>query len=338
MKKNLTTIASALSLASAVTLALSLAATPQARAQAPSDPAPAPSDAVGTDADGGAAGGEAQPSIYDKALLGPKHIELGHDLQMDLPEGIALFEQPTAGELMEKMGNGGGNEGLLALVTDPKADWMVIVTYDDEGYVKDDEAAKLDANGLLDEIRQGTEAANRARQKHGIAPIEVVGWDEPPRYEPEPHHLVWAVRGRSEGHDIVNFNTRVLGRRGVASLNLVDDPANLAVSKPQAATLLAATTFKVGSRYADYQAGTDKTAEYGLAALIAGGAGAAALKVAKVGLLAKLGGKLIALLIAFKKVVIVAALGVVGLIQKLLGGTKKTASTAASSGPANPAG
>lgn len=327
--------ASAVALSTTLALALTLSAAPFARAQAPSDPAPA--DAAAPDGSAGEPEAAAQPSIYDKALMGPKHVDLGHDLQMDLPEGMALFEQPTAGELMEKMGNGGRNSGLLALVTDPNADWMVIVTYDDEGYVKDDDAAKLDAAGLLDEIRQGTEAANRRRQEAGIPPVEVVGWDEPPRYEAEAHHLVWAVRGRAEGREIVNFNTRVLGRRGVASLNLVDDPANLATSKPQAGSLLAATTFKVGSRYADFQPGTDKAAEYGLAALIAGGAGAAALKVAKVGLLAKLGGKLIAILIAFKKLIIVAALGVVGLIQKLFGGGKKTAA-AAPSEPSIPAG
>lgn len=334
MRNFRSSFASAVSVSSI--LALALTATPLAHAQTPPEPTPAPADAAIPDT--GAPEGAAQPSIYDKALIGPKHVDLGHELQMDLPEGLALFEQPTAGELMEKMGNGGRDPGLLALVTDPNADWMVIVTYEDEGYVKDDDAAKLDANGLLDEIRQGTEAANRARQKHGIPPVEVVGWDEPPRYEPEAHHLVWAVRGRSEGHEIVNFNTRVLGRRGVASLNLVDDPANLASSKPQAATLLAATTFRVGARYADFQPGTDKAAEYGLAALVAGGAGAAALKVAKVGLLAKLGGKLIAILIAFKKVVIVAALGAVGLLQKLFGGGKKPTATATSGGPANPAG
>ncbi|MBK7977036.1 MAG: DUF2167 domain-containing protein [Deltaproteobacteria bacterium] len=335
MKIARSALVSASAIPTALALALSVAFTPLARAQTPAEPTPAPSDAAPAEA--GDADTAGQPSIYDKAIVGPKHVDLGHDLQMEVPEGIALFEQPTAGELMEKMGNGGGNPGLLALVTDPRADWMVIVTYEDEGYVKDDDAAKLDPNGLLDDIRQGTEAANRAREKHGIAPVEVVGWDEPPRYEPDTHHLVWAVRGRSEGRDIVNFNTRVLGRKGVASLNLVDDPANLPTSKPQAGALLAATTFTAGARYADYQPGTDKVAEYGLAALVAGGAGAAALKVAKVGLLAKFGGKLIALLIAFKKVVIIAALGVVGLIQKLFGGGKKVAVGASTIAPSDPA-
>ena len=54
-------------------------------------------------------------------------------------------------------------------------------------------------------------------------------------------------------------------------------------------------------------------------------------------MLAKFGGKLIALLIAFKKVVIIAALGVVGLIQKLFGGGKKVAVGASTIAPSDPA-
>lgn len=316
MKRTHTTLVSATSL-HLVALLLLLSWLPAARAQAPDA-----GDPQGEQAEQGDAG----ESVFSKAVLGPKQVDLGHDLVIDLPEGYALFEQPTAGELMERMGNP-SRDGLVALVTKRESEWLVTVTYDDEGYVKDDDAAKLDAAELLDSIRQGTEAANRQRQKRGIPAVEVVGWDEPPAYHADVHHLVWAVHGRSEGHEIVNFNTRVLGRRGVASLNLIDDPSNLTNSKPEAATLLAATTFKVGSRYQDFQANNDKVAEYGLAALIAGGAGAAALKVAKVGLLAKFGGKLIALLIAFKKVVIVAALGVVGFLQKLFGGGKKKAPT-----------
>ncbi len=270
----------------------------------------------------------AKPDPFAKATFGPKTVDLGHDLSLELPEGFAIFEGPEARALMEKMGNP-GRDNLLAIVTTRGGGWMVTVTYDEEGYVKDDDAEKLDANGLLESIRKGTAAANEIREKRGIPTIDVVGWDEPPRYERDVHHLVWAVRGRASEHDVVNFNTRVLGRRGVASLNLIDDPDGLPTSKPEAAKLLAATTFKTGSRYQDFEAKNDKVAEYGLAALIAGGAGAAALKIAKVGLLAKFSGKILALFIAFKKAIIAAALGVVGFLQKLTGRGKKNPPMAA---------
>jgi uncharacterized membrane-anchored protein len=53
--------------------------------------------------------------------------------------------------------------------------------------------------------------------------------------------------------------------------------------KPAAQTMLAALDFDDGKRYADFNASTDKVAEYGLAALVVGVA------AKKLGLLATLG-------------------------------------------------
>jgi uncharacterized membrane-anchored protein len=66
------------------------------------------------------------------------------------------------------------------------------------------------------------------------------------------------------------------------------------------------TNFTAGNRYADFNDKTDKVAEYGIAALVAGGV------AAKLGLFAKLA----ALLLAFKKLVIVAVAAVGSAIWK----------------------
>ncbi len=68
----------------------------------------------------------------------------------------------------------------------------------------------------------------------------------------------------------------------------MSSPERIAAEKTNAAALLAATSFKPGARYEDFNKKTDKVAEYGLMGLIAGGVGLAALKVAKVGLIAGL--------------------------------------------------
>ena len=71
--------------------------------------------------------------------------------------------------------------------------------------------------------------------------------------------------------------------------------------------------FNPGFRYAEFNKGTDKMAEYGLGALIAGGV------AAKLGLF----GKLFALLIAFKKLILVGLLAIGGGIAKLFGRKKE---------------
>ena len=172
----------------------------------------------------------------------------------------------------------------------------ITIRYTEEGYVKDDEAAKLKPDELLKQLHDGTEEANEERGKRGFKPLHVAGWSEPPRYEARPHHMVWGMRLRREGQptDSINFNTRVLGRKGFVAINLIDAVDAIESSKPAAAAILAATTYTPGARYEDFNGKTDKVAEYGLTALVLGGAGLAALKVAKVGLLAKFGAKLIA--------------------------------------------
>ena len=41
------------------------------------------------------------------------------------------------------------------------------------------------------------------------------------------------MRGESEGEQIVNFNTRVLGRKGVMEVKLVVDPDKLSATLPR---------------------------------------------------------------------------------------------------------
>jgi uncharacterized membrane-anchored protein len=285
------------------------------------EPAPAASAAewgADEDEDKADAGGE-QPRYHP--VHGPSRVALGHELTVDLPDGFFLLEKKDADEMMRRFGNQ-EDSSLLAVVLKPDSSWIVTVSYDAEGYVKDEDGEKLDANEILKAITEGTDEGNKYRAEHGFKPLHVEGWSESPHYDRKTHHLIWGVRASDADGTSINYNTRVLGRRGYASLNLIDEPEKLAESKLEAATLLGVTHFDTGARYEDFDAKSDKVAEYGLAALVAGGAGAAALKLAKVGLLAKFGGKLIALLIAGKKAIVALLIGVGAWAKKFLG--KKT--------------
>ena len=257
---------------------------------------------------------------------GPKTIDLGHDMTLALPENYMFFDKDQANQLMESMGNP-HLDSRMGIVVRDGGSWMVSITYEEGGYVKDDEAAKMDADEILNAIREGTEEANKFRAEKGFPALHVDGWTEPPQYDAKAHHLVWGIKGSSSSGSSVNYNTRVLGRKGYASLNLIDDVDKIEASKPEARTLLAATTFNSGARYEDFDSKKDKVAEYGLAALVAGGAGAVALKLVKVGLLAKFGGKLIALLLLGKKFVVLALLAFASFFRRLFGKKPATPAT-----------
>jgi uncharacterized membrane-anchored protein len=301
-----------------------------AKADKEAKPEEAAGAAQGDDGDGDEAEAQEKPEFVP--IEGPHKVDAGHDVMIDLPADYLFLDAPQAKKFMEKLGNL-WNDDLLGVITKGGATWIVTVRYTEDGYVKDDEAEKMDADEILGAIKEGTEEANKERSKRGFKGLNVMGWSEPPRYERPVHHLVWGINGHTEGDDdnTINFNTRVLGRKGFVSLNLIDGAKTIEASKPSVAALLAATSFKTGSRYEDFDSKTDKIAEYGLAALVAGGAGAAALKLVKVGLLAKFGGKLLAILIAGKKAIVLALLAVGAFFKKLFGG-KQAQPAAASAG------
>ena len=261
------------------------------------------------------AGAQAPPAANAETYrwqLGPKALELGHEVQLQLPAGYVFLGMPDADRFLKKNGSF-DNEGVLGVVMsqDEKQGWGVILDYQEAGYVKDDE--KLDADELLKAIRQGTEEGNKERVAHGFPALSVGNWSEPPHYDRATHRLVWALPATSTNGTTINYNTRVLGRRGYVSLNLLSGADRIATEKTNAATLLAATSFKSGARYEDFDKKHDKVAEYGLMGLILGGAGIAA--VAKVGFLAKIGG----LLLAAKKLVIGFFVLIGAGIKKLFG-------------------
>jgi uncharacterized membrane-anchored protein len=228
---------------------------------------------------------------------GPTLVSLGQVAQLQVPAGYVFLGAEDTKTLMEQMGNvSDGSE--LGMVTGASEDstWFVIFEQRDIGYVRDDDKDDIDAEAILESIREGTEEANKIRAERGIPGIHVVGWQTPPRYDETTNNLTWAILGRDEeGGDVVNFNVRLLGRQGFVSASLVEDAAQIAAARPHLDLLLGGFGYKTGYKYAEFREG-DKIAQYGLAALVVGGAGAAAAKAGLLGALGKLiakGGKLI---------------------------------------------
>ena len=111
----------------------------------------------------------------------------------------------------------------------------------------------------------------------------------------------------------LNYNIRVLGRRGVLVLNAVAEMDQLDQIKSAMSQVMGFVEFTDGHRYADFVPGSDKVAEYGIAALIAGGV------AAKAGLFKVL----LAALIGLKKLLAVALAAGAAFFRKLMG-RKKT--------------
>lgn len=187
--------------------------------------------------------------------------------------------------------------------------WAVVVSYSDEGYVSDDDAQKIDYDDMLKTMKAAVHDANAERQRQGYGSLELVGWAAKPHYDASGKKLYWAKELEFDGNKehTLNYAIRVLGRRGYLSLNAVSAMSEMPKVQAGMQGVLDMAEFTPGERYADYNSSTDKTAAYGLAALVAGGI------AAKAGLF----GKLLALLLAAKKLVVVALAAIAAFVKKL---------------------
>ena len=231
---------------------------------------------------------------------GPTSGDLGRTASVDVPAGFRFVGHTGATKFMELTENPSDGDELGVLLHDDS--WFVVFTFDESGYVKDDEKDKLEADKILTSIRKGTEHANKVRAERGWASMEILGWQQAPFYDPGTHNLTWSIRGRSEGDTTINHSVRLLGRHGVMHVDLVAASDEMGEALPAFNEMLHGFSFREGQRYAEFKPG-DRIAQYGLTGLIVGGTGAALIKT---GLLQK-----------FWKLIVVGFMAVAGFIKRL---------------------
>ncbi len=192
--------------------------------------------------------------------------------------------------------------------------WAVVITYSDDGHVEDSDAESIDYNELLKTMQEATKENSAERVKQGFPAMDFVGWAEQPRYDKATHKLYWAKNLKIADTDdnTLNYDVRILGRSGFLSMNAVAPMSGIESVKQSMTEILPMADLNEGKRYADFDSSKDKVAEYGIAALIAGGI------AAKTGILKIVG---IALL-KFIKPIIVGVIALGGIASKFLFGRK----------------
>jgi uncharacterized membrane-anchored protein len=260
----------------------------------------------------------AQAQQLGPDATGPANVTLKDGIAtFHLPKGYSFIgPEKTTKLLNEKGGGASGNE--LGVVVKAGQDFAIFLSYSKDGYVEDKDADKIDANKILDSIKEGTESSNEKRKENGVAAMHVTGWSEAPHYDKARHVVVWAIEARTDGapKPVVNYNTRMLGREGVLSVNLVIDSDLLAKNKPESEKIQNAIEFSQGKRYTDYKIG-DKIAAGGLIALIAGG-----VLLKKAGILAFLFAFIKPILLGGWKLILIAVAAVSGTFKKLFNRNK----------------
>jgi uncharacterized membrane-anchored protein len=235
-------------------------------------------------------------------------------------EGFQFLGHDDARKVLEQYWGNPPDDSVLGLLVpdaaglDSDHSWAVVVTYADEGHVDDEDAAKVDYDEVMQEMKEASADENAARKEQGYSEVDIVGWAQPPRYDAATKRIYWAreLDFKDAPTHTLNYDIRVLGREGYLSMNAVAAMPDLAMVTDGMQRVLPMAEFDAGHRYADFKPGTDKVAAYGLAALVGGGI------AAKAGLFAKLG----VFLLAFKKAILVGLVAVGAAIKKIFGGGK----------------
>lgn len=190
--------------------------------------------------------------------------------------------------------------------------YAFIISFDAMGYVKDDDAKDINYDDMLKDIQKEEPEENKQRIAQGYEAIHMIGWAQKPFYDDKKKVLHWAKEfqfGAPSDNNTLNYEVRVLGRKGVLSLNAVASMSELGLVKHDIDKVLNIATFTEGNAYADFDSNTDKIAAWTIGGLVAGK------------ILAKVG--FFAVLLKFSKVIIAGIAGIFYAIKRWFTGKKK---------------
>lgn len=242
-------------------------------------------------------------------------VNIGNGIAtLRVPEGFKYLNPENTNYVLTEMWGNPESPTLGMLLPDTISPssynftYAVDITYSDEGYIDDEDAADLDYDELLEEMQSDMKAANPQREEMGYPAIELVGWASQPFYDSESKKLHWAKELSFDGSEehTLNYNIRVLGRKGYLNLNVIGDMGQLELVKANVDGILSSVEFNQGYTYDEFDPDVDKIAAYGIGGLIAG-------KV-----LAKAG--FFALILKFWKVIAIGAVGLFTAFRKKLFG------------------
>lgn len=245
-------------------------------------------------------------------------IELGQGIAtLQVPEGFKYLDGTQSNRVLTELWGNPPQEtmGLLfpnnSMVMGDDFTYAIEITYSEEGYIDDEDAADIDYDELLETMQEDTKEQNQYRQEMGYGAIEMIGWASEPFYDATTKKLHWAKELHFDGEleNTLNYNIRILGRKGYLNMNAISYMEHLPLVQQNIDEIIASAEFTPGNRYSDFNPDLDEVAAYGVGGLIAGK------------ILAKTG--FFALILKFWKFIALGAIGVFGAFRKKLFGSKE---------------
>jgi uncharacterized membrane-anchored protein len=250
----------------------------------------------------------------------------GGQIQLNIPEGFKYLNKDQSKYVLTKLwGNPETAASEVIGMIFPEnmgpltdSSYAFVITYSEIGYVKDEDAGKIDYDELLKKLQEEEKAENETRVKAGFPAVHLVGWAEKPYYDSQKKILHWAKElkfGENDESNTLNYEIRILGRKGMLSLNAVGKMYDLSLVNKDISKVLNVGSFTDGNSYIDFDPKVDHVAAWTIGALVAGKI------LAKVGFFA-----LIAKFLApFWKLIVLFFAGIAAWFKRRLGRKKDSA-------------
>lgn len=199
-------------------------------------------------------------------------------VELKVPAGFKFLDAAQAQKVLtEYWGNPPSSKTLGMIFPEnsgpmTEGSYAFVVSFDPIGYVKDDDADKINYDDLLKEIRESEKTENEERKKAGYEAIQMIGWAAKPFYDKENKILHWAKElqfGSNTDHTL-NYDVRILGRKGILSLNAVATMGELNLVKADVPKVIHIANFTSGNTYGDFNPDVDEVAAWTIGGLVAG--------------------------------------------------------------------
>jgi uncharacterized membrane-anchored protein len=209
----------------------------------------------------------------DKIIIGSGITNL------NIPKGFKFLNNEQSNYVLSTLWGNPPQKDILGIIFPenggPFAEhsYAFIITFDEMGYVKDEDADKINYDDLLKQIQKEEVEENVARKKEGYGSIHMEGWASKPYYDKNNKVLHWAKNLQFENQEdgnTLNYEVRILGRKGVLSMNAVASMSDLDSVKKDIDKVLSIPSFTTGNTYKDFDSKTDNIAAWTIGGLVAG--------------------------------------------------------------------
>lgn len=199
--------------------------------------------------------------------------------QIKVPEGFKYLDAKQAEKVIVDLWGNPKTENISLGLLLPEAQsvldekgYVFNIQYDEIGYVKDDDADDIDYDDLLSDLKEESKTENEQRKKEGYAPITIVGWAAKPFYDKDRKILHWAkeIKFGDDEVNTLNYNIRILGRKGVIVLNAIASTKELGLVQKDISKVLDVVQFNDGYQYDDFDSNVDEVAAWTIGGLVAG--------------------------------------------------------------------